>query len=57
MPMWIEEGGAEYFGYYIVGKHNLADYKKIMKQRLKSFRKCAKKGIKTQRCRKRRGCI
>ena len=27
MPMWIEEGGAEYFGYYIIGKHNLADYK------------------------------
>ena len=46
MPMWIEEGGAEYFGHYIIGKNNLADYKKIMKQRLKSFRKCAKKGIK-----------
>ncbi len=46
MPMWIEEGGAEYFGYYIIGKSNLADYKKIMRQRLKSFRKCAKKGIK-----------
>jgi hypothetical protein len=46
MPMWIEEGGAEYFGYYIIGKNNLADYKKIMKQRLKSFRNCAKKGIK-----------
>ena len=46
MPMWIEEGGAEYFGYYIIGKNNLADYKKIMKQTLKSFRKCAKKGIK-----------
>ena len=27
MPMWIEEGGAEYFGYYIIGKNNLADYK------------------------------
>ena len=46
MPMWIEEGGAEYFGYYIIGKNNLADYKKIMKQRLKAFRKCTKKGIK-----------
>ena len=46
MPMWIEEGGAEYFGHYIIGKNNLADYKKIMKQRLKSFRNCAKKGIK-----------
>ena len=46
MPMWIEEGGAEYFGYYIIGKNNLADYKKIMQQTLKSFRKCAKKGIK-----------
>ena len=46
MPFWVEEGGAEYFGYYIIGKNNLADYKKIMKQRLKSFRKCAKKGIK-----------
>ena len=29
MPMWIEEGGAEYFGYYIIGKNNLADYKKL----------------------------
>ena len=46
LPFWVEEGGAEYFGYYIIGKNNLADYKKIMKQRLKSFRKCAKKGIK-----------
>ena len=46
MPFWVEEGGAEYFGYYIIGKNNLADYKKIMKQKLKSFRKCAKKGIK-----------
>ena len=45
LPMWIEEGGAEYFGWYVIGKNFDIDYKKIMREILKDFRQCTKKGI------------